>query len=200
MYDQNLSVNNQFLQNRERNDSGSLVGGDNKRVMSPSYQGTVEGEGGDQSNNKIQPFPGYRDAATVDREDGDEGWSEHTYDSDEEKHTRNVFFSFLGLILCCGLIIASIVILFMVSTQDMKSTPTSSVHISLLNTDLLASDPAEVTTFPRGLLVEGGYIEIKLKISDVNQNGWYVTLCDSLDKHDIKIDFMKTTGKVKLSN
>ena len=78
-------------------------------------------EGGDQSTNKIQPFPGYRDADVVDMEEND-SWSEHTYDSDEERHKRNLFFSFLLLILCCALIVAAIIILFMVSTQNMKAT------------------------------------------------------------------------------
>jgi len=84
-----------------------------------TYQEQEGGEGADSSQNKIQPFPGYRDADVVDMEDNDE-WSEYTYDSDEEKHKRNLFFSFLLLILCCALIVAAIIILFMVSTANMK--------------------------------------------------------------------------------
>lgn len=77
-------------------------------------------EGGDASQNKIQPFPGYRDADVIAEEDAE--WSEYTYDSDEERHKRNLFFSFLLLILCCALIVAAIIILFMMSTQNMKET------------------------------------------------------------------------------
>ena len=68
--------------------------------------------------NKIAPCPGYRDDDVV----ADEEWSDYTYDSDEEKNKRNVFFSFLCLILCCGLIVASIIILFLTSTANMKAT------------------------------------------------------------------------------
>lgn len=121
--------------------------------MSPSIQGTVEGEGGDQSSNKIQPFPGYRDSATVDREENDGEWSEVTYDSEEEKHNRNVWFSFLGLILCCGLIVASIIILFMVSTQDMLSTPQEATFRLTPNKFLTGEKYSK--SFSQGLLKEG---------------------------------------------
>ena len=78
-------------------------------------------EGGDEFNNKVEPFPGYRDPDVVAQEE--ESWSEYTYDSDEEKHKRNLFFGFLLMLLCCGLIVASIIIVYMVSTSGMKETP-----------------------------------------------------------------------------
>lgn len=100
------------------------------------------------------PFAGYREPGVVQREENaDDEWSIHTYDSDEEKHTRNVFFSFLGLILCCGLIIASIIILFMVSTQDMKTTTTQKAIATIINKEMKAANAAPyVFEFSEGSL------------------------------------------------
>ena len=93
-----------------------------EKLSSQSHQQTVEGEGGQAADNKIAPFPGYRDDDTVKREENDESWSEHTYDSEEEAHNRNICFSCLGLGLCCALIVASIIIVYMASTRDMKAS------------------------------------------------------------------------------
>ena len=73
----------------------------------------------------MAPFPGYKDPAVVKAEElyGDGDWSIETYDSDAENHNRNVFFSFLGLLFCCTLIVISIIIVYMVSTGDMLSIP-----------------------------------------------------------------------------
>ena len=83
-----------------------------ERISSQS----IEGEGGDPAGSKVAPFPGYRDAGVVEAEEYGDDWSAHTYDSEEEAHNKTVFFSFLGLLLCCGLIVASIIIVFMAST------------------------------------------------------------------------------------
>lgn len=88
-------------------------------------------EGGDPSNNKVEPFPGYRDADVVAAEE--ESWSEYTYDSDEEKHKRNLFFGFLFMLLCCGLIVASIIIVYLVSTSGMKASLQQNSVTNIIN-------------------------------------------------------------------
>ena len=110
----------------------------NENIRTPSIQGTLQREGGDHSSNKIEPFVAYRDPKVAKHEDGDGEWSEHTYDSDEERHTRNVFFSFLGLLLCCGLIVASIIILYMASVGDMKATTIRNSFDKIMNKDINA--------------------------------------------------------------
>lgn len=97
-----------------------------------TYMGQEGGD--DQNNNKVEPFPGYRDADVVAAEEDE--WSEYTYDSDEEKHKRNLFFGFLLMLLCCGLIIASIIIVYMVSTAEMKPTVIQNSFTKILNTNM----------------------------------------------------------------
>lgn len=156
-------------------------------------------EGGDQSINKVEPFPGYRDAEVVADEDGE--WSEYTYDSDEERHKRNLFFGFLLMLLCCGLIIASIIIVYMVSTADMQPTVIQNSFTKILNTQILASQSSGYDfKFSEGLIKDEAFIELIIDIQEPAQDGWEVKLSGAADKHDIKITFTQSKKEVKVVN
>ena len=133
----------------------------------------------------------------VAEEDGE--WSEYTYDSDEERHKRNLFFGFLLMVLCCGLIIASIIIVYMVSTADMKPTVIQNSFTKIINTEILASQSSGYDfKFSEGLIKEEAFIELIIDIAEPAQDGWEVQLGDSAGKKDIKITFTQSKKEVKV--
>lgn len=173
----------------------------NKLDRTNSVQQSVEGEGGDASSAKVAPFPGYRDEALLKAEElyGDGDWSVETYDSEEENHMRNTFFSFLGLIFCCVLIVLSIVIVYMASTSQMKSTTIVNQTTELLMKTVKASVAAGVTVaFGNDKLQNGVEMSINMKIEDITQTGWSVSINAGDTKEDIVLTF--ATSEVTVSN
>lgn len=189
--EQSVSINMQ-------NQTDALIKHRDDRVSS---QG-VQGEGGDPAGSKVAPFPGYRDAAVVDAEEDGDSWSAHTYDSEEEAHNRTVFFSFLGLLLCCGLIIASIIIVYMASTQNMKATTVQDLNQMLITKKMLADNADGYDfSFSRNTLKYGVVMTLELNMDKVDQTGWSVEINDDRDKSkkDIVVTFTDKT-KVTVTN